>query len=107
MSAEQKQAVFRPQVYEVDTLEQAKRVIVTAEPGTSTEERWETETAYLSDQIGRRACHRGHAAVDRQGVAEFHRADTRFPLGSPEVMQSPDRPPIEVDWALVSLSVSF
>lgn len=39
--------------------------------------------------------------------AEFHRADTRFPLGTPEIEQSPELPPIEVDWALVSLSVSF
>lgn len=53
MSSEQRQAIFRPEVYEVDTLEQAKRVTVTAEQGTTTEERWEKETAFLIEQIGR------------------------------------------------------
>jgi SAM-dependent methyltransferase len=36
------------------TLEQAKGIIVTPEPGTTTDERWEKETRYLVDDIGQR-----------------------------------------------------
>ena len=45
-------AVFRPEVFDVSTIEQAKRIIVTPETGTTTEERWEKETGYLVEDIG-------------------------------------------------------
>jgi 2-polyprenyl-3-methyl-5-hydroxy-6-metoxy-1,4-benzoquinol methylase len=44
-------AVFRPEVFEVQSFDQAKRIIVTPEIGTTTEERWTKETAYLLDDI--------------------------------------------------------
>jgi SAM-dependent methyltransferase len=44
--------VFRPETFEVTTIADAKRIIVTPEPGTTTEERWEKETAYLVADIG-------------------------------------------------------
>ena len=47
-----RQAFFRPDVYEVENLEQARNVIVTPEKGTTTDERWEKETDYLVDEIG-------------------------------------------------------
>ncbi len=50
---ERKQAVFRPDVYEVNSLEQAKSVIVTPEPGTTTDERWVKETEYLVGEVGK------------------------------------------------------
>lgn len=45
--------------------------------------------------------------TDLLAKIEFHRADTRFPLGAPDVVQSVGEPPIEVDWAILGLSVSF
>jgi SAM-dependent methyltransferase len=53
MSSSQRQAVFRPEVYEVNTLEQAMAVTVTPEQGTTTEERWKKETDFLVEDIGR------------------------------------------------------
>ena len=44
--------VFQPQVFDVQTLTDAMRIIVTPEPGTTTEERWEKETPYLVRDIG-------------------------------------------------------
>jgi SAM-dependent methyltransferase len=49
----QKTATFRPEIFEVNNLEEAKRIIVTPEHGTTTEERWEKETPYLVDDIGK------------------------------------------------------
>jgi SAM-dependent methyltransferase len=46
-------AVYRPEVFEVSTIEQAKSIIVTPEEGTTTQERWEKETAYLVEDVGR------------------------------------------------------
>jgi len=46
------QLVFNKDNYEVDTLEQAKALILTPESGTTTEERWENETPYLCKNIG-------------------------------------------------------
>ena len=60
MNAPQRQAIFRPEVYEVNTVQQAMSVTVTGEAGTSTEERWEKETAYLLEDIGR------HLEIDQQ-----------------------------------------
>lgn len=44
-------ATFRPYVYEVKSLKQAMAVILTPEPGTTTEDRWEKETRYVVDDI--------------------------------------------------------
>lgn len=44
-------AVFRPEVFEVESLDQAKGIIVTPEIGTTTEERWTKETGFLLDDI--------------------------------------------------------
>lgn len=46
--------VFRPDAFEVANIEQAKSVIVTAERGTTTDERWQKETPYLAGDIARR-----------------------------------------------------
>ena len=46
-------AIFRPDVFEVGTFEQARRITVTPEQGTTTEERWEKETAFLLEDISR------------------------------------------------------
>jgi SAM-dependent methyltransferase len=46
-------AVFRPEAFEVTSLAQAMAVTVTPEVGTSTAERWQKETRYLVDDIGR------------------------------------------------------
>lgn len=52
--AKPKKAVtYRPQIFEVEDLESAKRIILTPEPGTTTEERWEDETPYLAAEIGK------------------------------------------------------
>lgn len=48
-----KALTYRPEVFEVDDLESAMRVILTPEPGTTTPERWEYETPYLVSEIGR------------------------------------------------------
>ncbi|HJN08732.1 MAG TPA: hypothetical protein QF564_08560 [Pirellulaceae bacterium] len=53
MSSSQRQAVFRPEVDEVSTLEQAMAVTVTPEQGTTTEERWKKETDFLVEDIGK------------------------------------------------------
>jgi SAM-dependent methyltransferase len=43
--------VYRPDVFDVATEEQARRIILTAERGTTTEERWEKETGFLVEDI--------------------------------------------------------
>jgi SAM-dependent methyltransferase len=48
------QPVYRPEIFEVVSIEDAKRVIVTPEPGTTTPERWEKETPFLVEDIGKR-----------------------------------------------------
>lgn len=53
MPEPEKKAVYLPDVYEVNSLERAKKVIVTAEKGTTTDERWERETAFLAEDIVR------------------------------------------------------
>ena len=49
----EKVAVYRPDVFEVATVQQAMGIIVTPEMGTTTAERWDKETAYLVEDIGR------------------------------------------------------
>lgn len=51
MSESQPAARYRPDVFEVETIDQAKRIILTAED-TTTDERWRVETPYLADAIG-------------------------------------------------------
>jgi SAM-dependent methyltransferase len=45
--------VFLPEVFEVKSVKHAMAMILTAEPGTTTQERWEKETPYLVEDIGR------------------------------------------------------
>lgn len=45
-------AVYKPEVFNVRNLDEAKRIILTPEPCTTTEARWEKETPYLVQQIG-------------------------------------------------------
>jgi len=45
---------FAPEAFEVASRELAMSVIMTSEPGTTTAERWEIETEFLVDDIGRR-----------------------------------------------------
>ena len=45
-------ATYRPEIFNVRNLDEAKRIILTPEPHTTTEERWEKETPYLVQQIG-------------------------------------------------------
>ena len=45
--------VFEPEVFEVESVEQAMRLITSPEPDATTEERWEKETPWLVDDIGR------------------------------------------------------
>lgn len=42
---------YDPDVFSVDSMASAKNIILTPEPGTSTDERWEKETPYLIEQI--------------------------------------------------------
>ncbi|MBD2464516.1 methyltransferase domain-containing protein [Oscillatoria sp. FACHB-1407] len=45
-------AIYKPEVFYVDTLDAAKGIILTPEEGTTTEERWQIETPYLAEQLG-------------------------------------------------------
>ena len=47
-------AIYKPEVFQVKSLDEAKRIILTPEPSTTTEERWEKETPYLVQEIGNR-----------------------------------------------------
>lgn len=46
-------SMYRPEVFYVNNIADAKSIILTPERGTSTEERWEKETPYLVDQLGK------------------------------------------------------
>jgi SAM-dependent methyltransferase len=48
-----KTPTYRPEVFEVNDLESAMQMILTPEAGTTTQERWEYETPFLIDEIGR------------------------------------------------------
>ena len=43
--------VYNPKIFDVDTIQEAKNIILTPESGMKTDERWEKETAYLADDI--------------------------------------------------------
>ena len=58
-----KQVVYQPGVFETRDLASARSIILTAEPGTTTDERWEYETAYLADDIGRLPGIEGNSCV--------------------------------------------
>ncbi len=45
-------AAYKPDVFEVQDLAAAMQIILTPEPGTTTQERWEYETPFLVDAIG-------------------------------------------------------
>lgn len=47
------QPVYQPQVFDVSSIAEAIRIIVTPEQGTTTQERWEKETPYLVSDSGR------------------------------------------------------
>jgi len=44
--------IYQPEVFSVNNLHEAQQIILTPEEGTSTEERWEKETPFVSDAIG-------------------------------------------------------
>ena len=44
---------YQPQIFEVNDLEAVMQIILTPERGITTRERWEYETPYLVDEIGR------------------------------------------------------
>ena len=46
--------VYAPGIFESPDIEAAKAIILTPEPGTSTEERWRIETPYLAQQMAGR-----------------------------------------------------
>lgn len=46
-------AVYRPEVFGVRNIDQAMRIILTPEQGTTTEERWAKETPYLTGELVR------------------------------------------------------
>lgn len=51
-SKTKKVLTYRPDIFEVNDLESAMRIILTPETGMSTQERWEYETPYLVGEIG-------------------------------------------------------
>lgn len=50
-SSSKKRVTYHPGIFEVGDLAAARKIILTPETGTSTEERWEYETPYLADEI--------------------------------------------------------
>ncbi len=51
MSDSVKRVSYNPDIFEVTTIEEAKRIVLTAEDAT-TDERWRVETPYLAESIG-------------------------------------------------------
>jgi cyclopropane fatty-acyl-phospholipid synthase-like methyltransferase len=51
MNADASTAVYTPQVFDVRDVEEARRIILTPEAGTTTDTRWERETPWLADRI--------------------------------------------------------
>jgi SAM-dependent methyltransferase len=49
----ERMALYRPDIFDVSDLESAMGIILTAESGTTTQERWERETPYLVAEMGR------------------------------------------------------
>ena len=60
-SGESRAATYTPEAFDVRDVEEARRIILTAEPGTTTDSRWATETPYLVDRI-----------LDRFSITERH-----------------------------------
>jgi SAM-dependent methyltransferase len=46
-------STYFPEIFEVNSLESAMQIILTPGAGTTTQERWEKETPFLVDEIGR------------------------------------------------------
>lgn len=46
-----KNPTYRPQIFNARTLAEAKSIILTAEGASTTEERWENETPFLTEQL--------------------------------------------------------
>jgi SAM-dependent methyltransferase len=46
-------ATYRPEVYDVNTLDEAMRVIVSIDGGTTIKDRWQKETPFLVEEIAR------------------------------------------------------
>ena len=44
-------ALYYPKIFDVTTMQEAKQIILTAEPGTDTESRWAIETPYVMELI--------------------------------------------------------
>ena len=51
--AAKKAFIYHPDIFEVNDLKSAMEIILTTERGITTQERWEYETPYLVDEIGR------------------------------------------------------
>lgn len=51
MSDDPTQVSYNPDIFEVTTIDEAKRIVLTAEDAT-TDERWRVETPYLAESIG-------------------------------------------------------
>jgi SAM-dependent methyltransferase len=43
--------VYRPEIFNPSSVDDARRIILTPEPGLSTDERWDRETPYLADRL--------------------------------------------------------
>jgi SAM-dependent methyltransferase len=56
-------ATHKPELFDFATIDAAKGIIVTPEPGTTTDERWEKETRYLVDDIGQKLAIRPDACL--------------------------------------------
>jgi SAM-dependent methyltransferase len=56
-------AVYQPKIFEAGDLKSAMEIILTPERGMTTSERWEYETPYLVDEIGRALGLDGNACV--------------------------------------------
>lgn len=57
------QAAYSPAVFNVETMEQAKRIILTPQAGMSPEQRWRTETPYLLGLIDKSFVLNQHSVV--------------------------------------------
>jgi len=44
-------ATYTPEIFDVRDIDEARRIILTAESGTTTDERWTKETPWLADRI--------------------------------------------------------
>ncbi len=51
--SEKSRPTYRPEIFAKRNIEEAKSIILTPEPGTSTEERWAKETPYLAEELVR------------------------------------------------------